>query len=531
MTAGLEQRQAGTWVRYHSPAGRWVLLVTVLGSGLVALDATVVNTALPAIGQDFGASLTSLQWIVNAYSLTLAGLLLLGGSLGDRYGRRRLFVFGILWFAVASLIGAIAPNSPALIGARALQGIGAALLTPGSLAIIETTFHPEDRSTAIGAWSGLGGVMMAIGPVVGGYLTTAMSWRLIFFINLPFAALAAWAAMRHLPESRHETATARLDYVGAGLAGLGLGGVIFALTIGPDGWDTPIVLATGVGGIIALVSFALVERASRHPLLPLEIFRSRQFTAANAITFLIYGALGGALFLLPIQLQRVVGLSALESGSALIPMTILMLLLSPLAGRCAERTGPRLPMTVGPFVAAAGLALLVRVGPGGGYWLTILPAVVVFGLGLSITVAPLTATVLAAAGPEHAGIASAINNDVARTAGLMAVATLPLLAGITGRAALDPQVLSIGFRMAMWIAATLVAAGGILSYLTIRDVPAAAGRSVTPELDRASHLSCPLDAPPLRRRLGGDADGSCRTLLARGPRPGATPAELDAPKK
>ncbi len=491
------------WVRYRSSAGRWVLLVTVLGSGLVALDATVVNVALPAIGQDFGAGLMGLQWIVNAYALTLAGLLLLGGSLGDRYGRRRLFVFGILWFAVASLICAIAPNTPSLIVARALQGVGAALLTPGSLAIIETTFHPEDRSAAIGAWSGLGGVMIAIGPVVGGYLTTAMSWRWIFFINLPFAALAAWAAMQHLPESRQETAAGRLDYVGAVLAALGLGGVIFALTVGPDGWKTPIVLVTGVAGIITLVSFVLVERSSRHPLLPLAIFRSRQFTAANAITFVIYGALGGALFLLPLQLQRVVGLSALESGSALIPMTILMLLLSPLAGRISQRTGPRVPMTVGPFVAAVGLALLVRVGPAGGYWLTILPAVVVFGLGLSITVAPLTATVLAAAGPEHAGIASAINNDVARASGLVAVATLPLVAGLTGRAALDPYTFSAGFGMAMWITATLVAAGGVLSYLTIRDIPAAVGRPSTSAPDPARHLSCPLDAPPLRRMQRG----------------------------
>src|SRR5712692_7169671 len=371
MEGGHARREAAKWVRHRSPAGRWVLLVTVLGSGLVVLDATVVNVALPAIGQDFGVSLAGLQWIVNAYTLTLAGLLLLGGSLGDRYGRRRLFVVGILWFAGASLLCAITPNAPSLIVARALQGIGAALLTPGSLAIIETTFHPEDRSAAIGAWSGLGGVMIAIGPVVGGYLTTAVSWRLIFFINLPFAALAAWAALRHLPESRDEHVTGRLDYVGDALAAFGLGGVIFALTVGPgNGWDMPRVLVPGVGGIIALVGFVLVERSSRDPLLPLVIFRSRQFTAANAITFLIYGALGGALFLLPIQLQRVVGLSALESGSALIPMTILMLLLSSLAGRFAQRTGPRLPMTGGPLIAAVGLALLARVGPGGGYWLT-----------------------------------------------------------------------------------------------------------------------------------------------------------------
>jgi Na+/melibiose symporter-like transporter len=275
--------------------------------------------------------------------------------------------------------------------------------------------------------------------------------------------------------------------------------VIFALTAGPvEGWDVPIVLVPGVCGIIALISFVLVERFSRHPLLPLAIFRSRQFTAANVITFIIYGALGGALFLLPIQLQRVVGLSALESGSALIPMTILMLLLSSLAGGFAQRTGPRLPMTAGPLISALGLALLVPVGPSAGYWLTIFPAVIVFGLGLSITVAPLTETVLAAAGPDHAGIASAINNDVARAAGLIAVATLPLVAGITGRAALDPHTLSAGFRMAMGIAAMLVAAAGVLSYLTIRDIPAAADMSGASVPDPARHLSCPLDSPPLR---------------------------------
>ena len=490
------------WVRYRSPDGRWVLLVTVLGSGLVALDATVVNVALPAIGQSLDATLGDLQWIVNAYSLTLAGLLLLGGSLGDRYGRRRMFVIGIVWFAVASLICAIAPTSPALIVARALQGIGAALLTPGSLAIIETTFHPEDRSAAIGAWSGFGAVMIAIGPVVGGYLTTAISWRWIFFINLPFATLAAWAAMRHLPESCHEAGPARLDYAGAALAALGLGGVVFALTAGRvDGWDVPGVLVPGAGGIIALAGFVFVERVSRHPLLPLEIFRSRQFTAANAVTFLVYGALVGALFLLPIQLQRVVGFSALDSGSSLIPMTILMLVLSSSAGRVAQRMGPRLPMTLGPLVAAVGLALLARVGAGGGYWRTIFPAVIVFGLGLSITVAPLTSTVLAAAAPEHAGIASAINNNVARAAGLIAVATLPLAAGITGRADLDPQALSAGFRAAMWTAAGLMAAGGVLSYLTIRDAPASQRGPIT---SGARRLSCPLDAPPLRPIQGRD---------------------------
>jgi len=280
-------------VRYHTATGRWVLLATVLGSGLVTLDATVVNVALPAIGTDLDADFASLQWTVNAYTLTQAGLLLLGGALGDRHGHRRVFVLGVLWFAVASVLCGAAPNASWLIAARALQGVGAALLTPASLAIIEATIRPDDRSAAIGAWSGLGGVMTAIGPLVGGYLTAAVTWRLIFLINLPFTGLAVWAAVRHVPGSRE------------------------------------------------------THRAARHPVLPLALFRSRQFTGANIVTFVIYGALGGTLFLLPIQLQRVVGLPALESGMALIPMTVLMLILSPSAGRLAYRVGPRPPTATG----------------------------------------------------------------------------------------------------------------------------------------------------------------------------------------
>jgi MFS family permease len=428
-------------VRYHTATGRWVLLATVLGSGLVTLDATVVNVALPAIGTDLDADFASLQWTVNAYTLTQAGLLLLGGALGDRHGHRRVFVLGVLWFAVASVLCGAAPNASWLIAARALQGVGAALLTPASLAIIEATIRPDDRSAAIGAWSGLGGVMTAIGPLVGGYLTAAVTWRLIFLINLPFTGLAVWAAVRHVPGSRE------------------------------------------------------THRAARHPVLPLALFRSRQFTGANIVTFVIYGALGGTLFLLPIQLQRVVGLPALESGMALIPMTVLMLILSPSAGRLAYRVGPRPPMVVGPLIAAVGLALLVRVTPGGSYVATTLPAVVVFGLGLSITVAPLTWTILSAAGPEHAGVAAAINTAVARAAAAIAVATLPLAAGIAGRAALEPDVFADGFPRAMWLAATLAASGGVLSYATIRSEPAVTGTSPArpPAVRR---LSCPLDAPP-----------------------------------
>ncbi len=479
---------------YSSSAGRWVLVATIFGSGLVMLDASVVNVALPTIARDFQAGLASLQWTVNAYTLTLAGLLLLGGSLGDHYGRRRVFVIGIIWFALASLICGLAPNAPALVAARALQGIGAALLTPGSLAIIEATFRPSDRSAAIGAWSGLGGVATALAPLLGGYLTTAVSWRLVFLINLPFTAVALWAAIRHVPESRDPGAARQLDLTGAALAALGLAGLTYGLTDGPSqGWAAPAVLVAWVGGVLALAAFVVVERTSKHPMLPLDIFRSAQFSGANAVTFLIYGALGGALFLLPIQLQRVVGLSPLRAGIALMPITVIMLLLSARAGRLAQRIGPRLPMTLGPLVAAAGLALMVRIVPGSSYWEGTLPAVVVFALGLSLTVAPLTATVLAAASAEHAGVASAVNNAVARAAGLLAVATLPVAAGITGASALSPDVFAGGFRVAMWIAAALVAAGGLLAFATIRQLaPAAAERQPEP----FSH--CPMDAPPLR---------------------------------
>ncbi len=500
---------AGT-VRLRSASGRWVLLATVLGSGLVMLDATVVNVALPTIGKDFHAGLSSLQWTVNAYTLTLAGLLLLGGALGDHYGRRRIFVTGIVWFATASLLCGLAPNIQALVAARALQGVGAALLTPGSLAIIEAVFHPDDRAAAIGAWSGLGGVTTAVGPVLGGLLTMEASWRWIFLINLPFTATALWAAIRHVPESRDLQAAPGVDFTGAALAALGLAGIIYALTEGQvSSWAAAAVLSAAATGVLALVAFLLVERRSRHPMLPLEIFGSRQFSAANLVTFIIYGALGGALFLLPIQLQRVLHLTPLRAGTALVPMTIVLLLLSARAGRLAQRVGPRLPMTVGPLVAAAGLALLVRVVPGSSYWGGTFPGVLVFALGMSLTIAPLTSTVLAAVSDEHAGVASAVNNDVARSAGLVAVATLPAAAGISGAAALDPGTFASGFRMAMWLAASLVAAGGLLAWATIRNpTPAAAAAA-----DAACHPGgpashCPLDAPPLRQPAAASAGAS-----------------------
>jgi EmrB/QacA subfamily drug resistance transporter len=482
-------------VSYRSRPGRWVLVATIAGSGLVMLDASVVNVALPTIARDFQTGLASLQWTVNAYTLTLAGLLLLGGSLGDHFGRRRIFILGIVWFAAASLVCGLAPNASSLVAARALQGVGAALLTPGSLAIIEASFRPSDRAAAIGAWTGLGGVATALAPLLGGFLTEAVSWRLVFLINLPLTAVALWAAVRHVPESRDPGVGRELDVAGAALAALGLAGLTYALTEGTElGWTSPVVLVAAVGGVAALAGFVAVERFGRHPLLPLGLFASRQFTSANVVTFLIYGALGGALFLLPIQLQRVVGLSPLAAGTALLPVTVVMLLLSARAGRLAQRIGPRLPMSLGPLVTAAGLAMMVLVTPGRSYWTSTLPAVVVFALGLSLTVAPLTATVLAAASEEHAGIASAVNNTVARAAGLLAVATLPVVAGIAGADALDPEVFAGGFRMAVLISAGLVAGGGVLAFLTIR-TPAPADSARAPE----PATYCPLDAPRLCR--------------------------------
>jgi EmrB/QacA subfamily drug resistance transporter len=481
-----------------------VLLATVLGSGIAFLDATVVNVALPTIGEQLHAGIAGLQWVVNAYTLTLSGFLLLGGSLGDHYGRRRVFVIGVVWFAAASLLCGLAPNVEALIAARALQGVGGALLTPGSLAIIEASFRPEDRGPAIGAWSGLGGVTAAIGPFLGGWLVQAASWRWIFLINLPLAVVVVWVARRHVPESRDPSVGAALDYAGAVLAAVGLAGVVYALTDGPGfGWTSPRILFAGAVGVAALVAFVVWERRSPHPMLPLDLFASRQFTAANLVTFVVYGALGGALFLTPIQLQRVVGFTPLQAGLALTPITLVMLLLSARAGRLSARIGPRLPMTLGPLLVAAGFVLYTRIGPGSTYLSDVLPGMLVFAFGLTLTVAPLTATVLAAAPDEHAGVASAVNNDVARAAGLLAVAVLPVAAGISGAGALDPARFNQGFHMAVLIAAALCAAGGLISWFGIRNPAKEPIPSLQPQPTPATAsdidlLHCPLSAPPLR---------------------------------
>ncbi|HEX6312548.1 MAG TPA: DHA2 family efflux MFS transporter permease subunit [Acidimicrobiia bacterium] len=453
-------------IAFGTAAGRWVILAAILGSGIAFLDSTVVNVALPAIEDDLGGGLSGLQWTVDGYLLTLGALLLLGGALGDEYGRRLMFVIGLVAFTAASLLCGLAPNIGSLIGARALQGVGGALLVPGSLALISSSFREEDRGAAIGLWSGLTGVSLALGPFLGGWLVDAVSWRLVFLINVPLAAAAVWVAIRHVPESRDPDASGQPDFVGAAIATLGLGGVVYALIEGPSRDWGPATIVTGLVGAGALVAFPLVERRRAHPLVPLGIFRSRQFSGANLTTFAVYAALSVATFLVVINLQTVFDYSAIEAGTALLPLTVLMLLLSSRMGRLAQRVGPRLPMTAGPIVLAVGLVMLSRMDPGDAYLTGVLPGMVVLGLGLAITVAPLTTAVLAAVDPGHVGVASGLNNAVARVAGLLAVAVLPAAVGIdagdTGAAFSD------GVGRALLVAAALGVAGGIVSAVTIR---------------------------------------------------------------
>lgn len=481
-------------LRYKSGPGRWVLLATVLGTAMASIDATVVGIALPTIGRDFSAGLTTLQWVITAYTLTLAGLLLFAGALGDKYGRKRIFLVGVVWFALASLLCAIAPDAPFLIAARAVQGIGAAMLTPGSLAIIQASFQVDDRGKAIGAWSGFGGVGTAIGPFLGGWLIQAASWRLIFVINLPLAALVVVLAWRHVPETRDPDVTGRLDVMGGVLVTLGLIGLTYGLIEAPgQGWMSPEPLTALICGVLLLGAFVGWEHRTAAPMMPLNLFASAQFTVANVVTFAVYAALGGALFLLPIQLQVVSGYTPLEAGISLLPVTAIMLALSARSGALAARIGPRLQMSLGPVIIAIGLALFTRIGHSGNYLTEVLPAVLIFGLGLAANVAPLTSTVLAAVPAEHAGMASAVNNDVARAASLIAVAVLPSAAGLTGTSYLHPTQFSTGFHTASLISAGLCVAGGAVAAVFIRN-PRRAVPGVVPMPSCFSH--CGLEAPP-----------------------------------
>lgn len=454
-------------IRSGTDRGKWVLLATVLGSGIAFLDGTVVNSALPAIADDFDAGLSSLQWVLTAYLLTLGSLLVVGGSLGDQHGRRLLFQIGLVGFAVASAVCAVAPSVGVLIAARAGQGVASAALVPGSLAIISASFHPDDRGRAIGAWSGLSGVTTAIGPFVGGWLIDSVSWRAVFLINLPLAGLAFWITANHVPESRDADAARSLDWRGAATLTIGLGATVYALIEGPQGEVRAGEVAIGLLGLTLLAAFVVIEARSRAPMVPLSLFASGQFSGANAVTFAVYAALGVSTFLVVVRLQTDLGYSALEAGAALLPITILMLLFSARAGALAQRVGPRLPMTVGPLLVAVGLGLLATIDPGAGYASGVLPGMLVFGVGLTITVAPLTATVLGAVADRHAGVGSAVNNAVARIASLLAIAVVPALAGLSSGEASDGG-LGDRYADAVLIAAFLAALGGAIAWATIR---------------------------------------------------------------
>jgi EmrB/QacA subfamily drug resistance transporter len=511
---GTPMRTDDDGLRMGTPRARWVLFTTVLGSSLAMLDATVVNVALERIGSDLDADFAGLQWTINAYTLTLAALILLGGSLSDRFGRRRVFVVGVCWFAVASLLCGLAPNVATLIAARGLQGVGGALLTPGSLAIISASFRGDDRAAAVGAWSGLGGVAGAVGPFVGGWLVE-WSWRAVFLVNLPIAVLIVAVAARHVPESRDPAAAPRLDWAGTVLIAAGLGLLTYALTSAGTGAEG-LVWGTGSTGVVALLAFALVERRSEHPLVPPELFRSRQFTAANAVTLLVYAALGVIFVLLVLQLQVVSGYSPLLAGTALLPVTVLMLSFSARVGALAGRIGPRPLLTAGPLVAAAGVLLMLRIDEDADYLIDVLPGAALFGAGLTLLVAPLTATVLDSAADRFAGVASGVNNAVARSAGLLAVAVVPVAAGLGGTDYTDPAAFSAGFRTAMLICAGLLVAGGVLGAAFVRrpltgapdsgedERPGAAAPTAVPRIRIEECLACGVTGPPVHPMQPGN---------------------------
>jgi EmrB/QacA subfamily drug resistance transporter len=461
----------GGGARLATSQGRGVVLASVLGSGMAFLDGTAVNVALPALQRELGAGMAGLQWTVDAFLLTLSAFLLLGGSLGDVFGQRRIFVLGVAWFALASAACGLVTSTLALTLARAFQGIAAAVLVPGSLAVLRTAIAEEDQGTAIGVWAGLSGVTTAAGPILGGWLVQSVSWRAIFFINLPLAAAAIWAALRYLPPTPGRSGV-RLDVAGASAAALGIGGVTFALIEGPArGWSAPPVLAAVVG-VAALLAFIPLERRPS-AMLPLSLFRSRTFTAANLLTLAVYAGLGCAMFLLAITLQQVAGYSPLAAGATLLPVTVLLLLLSPTAGRLAQRFGARLLLSLGPAVVGLGLLLFLRVHAHGRYVVDVLPGALVFAVGLAFTVAPLTQAVLSAVDASYAGVASGVNNAVARLAALLGVAAVPWAAGLAGLGgSIPPATLLSGFHRAMVLCAGLAVVGGAVAAWGVRAQPA-----------------------------------------------------------
>ncbi|HET7530276.1 MAG TPA: MFS transporter [Mycobacteriales bacterium] len=450
-------------VAYGTRAGRAVLLATVLGSGVAFLDGTVVNVALPHMARSLSAGFRTMQWVLDAYLLTLGAFVLVGGAVGDLLGRRRVFLAGLAGFAVASAVCGAAPNGPILVVARGVQGLAAALLVPGSLALIVASFGAADRDRAIGTWSGLAGLASAIGPFVGGWLVDAISWRWVFYLNLPLIAVAIAVTVRGVPESRDDSdgdpqrGWRSLDLPGALLAAATLGLLVVPLI------ETSMALGARVGlfaaSAVAAVAFVRVESRRRHPMVPLPLVRGRVFVIANAVTFVVYGALGGAMFLVAVQLQTGLGYSALEAGASLVPLTVMLLLFSSRVGGLVPRVGARPLLAAGPVIAGAGLLLLARATPGASYPSAVLPGVLVFAAGMCLVVAPITSTALGALDPVHAGLASGVNNAVARVASLIAVAVLPAVAGASAGARLPQD----GYRLAMVVAAASAAAGGVLA--------------------------------------------------------------------
>jgi EmrB/QacA subfamily drug resistance transporter len=470
-----------------------VVAAMILGSSVAGIDSTVVAVALPAIGRNLDASFQALQWTVTSYTLTLASLILLAGSLSDRWGRRRVFLVGLGWFTVASVLCAAAPSIEWLIAARAVQGIGGALMTPASLAIIEATFEPDDRTRAIGTWAGFSGVSAAIAPFLGGWLLEAGSWRAIFLINVPVAAATAWITRRHVPESRDTSLSGAVDWRGALAGAAALAAITYAIIVLPAaGVASPQFAAAAVLAVLSAAAFAVIERRSRQPMLPPAIFAPAQFRAANTVTFVVNGALGGFAFVFIPALEIVAGYSPVVAGSALVPVTAVTLLLSGTSGRLAQRIGPRPQIVAGCLACAGASVLAVRIGSDADYWTAVFPVAVLFGLGLASLLPPLTASAMNSAPDSQAGLASGVNNAVARVAGLLWIAALPPITGLTGAAYTDPARFRSSFAEISWICAAAFCCGAALGaiFITRLGGPARAESALiqTP----VPHLACPV---------------------------------------